>query len=300
MKKVLVIVGPTAVGKTDLSLKLAKAFAGEIISGDSIQIYKGFDIGSGKVEDMQGVVHYAIDELDAKSVYSVYDFQQLARARIASISANGHLPMIVGGTGLYIKACLYDYEFTLDSQEAKDYTAYSNEQLLTMLQQVDPESAQKIHVNNRRRLERALTIAQSGNSKSSKEAMQQHEMIYDALIIGCTMERASLYERINQRVRLMQQQGLKAEVEKLLASGVSFEDQPMKGIGYRQWQPYFADECTEEDVIAEIQKASRNFAKRQYTWFNNQMKVHWVDMQDENAEAMIMKLVEEWLADGRV
>ncbi len=299
MKKVLVIVGPTAVGKTDLSLELAKKFDAEIISGDSIQIYKGFDIGSGKIMDMQGVIHHAIDELSYKDSYSVYDFQQLARKNIEEISQRGHLPMIVGGTGLYIKACLYDYEFTFDQQEKGDYQAYSNQQLYAMLEHIDAQSAAKIHVNNRVRIERALDIARSGKSKSEKEAAQQHTMIYDALIIGCTMERSALYERINRRVRMMAEAGLKKEVTDLLAQGVSFEDQPMKGIGYRQWQPYFASECTEEEVIQEIQKCSRNFAKRQYTWFNNQLPVHWVDMQDPCEVEKMHKMIKEWY-DGRI
>ena len=299
MKKVLVIVGPTAVGKTDLSLHLAKQFNGEIISGDSIQIYKGFDIGSGKIKDMQGIKHYAIDCLDVHDNYSVYDFQKLSRKYIDEISQRNHLPMIVGGTGLYIKASLYDYEFSLDKQEKGDYSAFSNQELYDKLMEIDSVSAQKIHINNRIRLERALDIAANGEVKSAKEAKQQHHLLYDALIIGCTMDRTILYERINQRVLMMAKEGLKEEVTNLLVNGATFDDQPMKGIGYRQWQDYFVNKKSEEEVIGEIQKCSRNFAKRQYTWFNNQLNVHWVNMLDDKAINDMYILIKEWL-DGRI
>lgn len=299
MKKVLVIVGPTAVGKTDLSLHLAKQFNGEIISGDSIQIYKGFDIGSGKIKDMQGIKHYAIDCLDVHDNYSVFDFQNLSRKYIDEISQRNHLPMIVGGTGLYIKASLYDYEFSLDKQEKGDYSAFSNQELYDKLMEIDSVSAQKIHINNRIRLERALDIAANGEVKSAKEAKQQHHLLYDALIIGCTMDRTILYERINQRVLMMAKEGLKEEVTNLLANGATFDDQPMKGIGYRQWQDYFVNKKSEEEVIGEIQKCSRNFAKRQYTWFNNQLNVHWVNMLDDKAINDMYILIKEWL-DGRI
>lgn len=299
MKKVLVIVGPTAVGKTDLSLHLAKQFNGEIISGDSIQIYKGFDIGSGKIKDMQGIKHYAIDCLDVHDNYSVFDFQKLSRKYIDEISQRNHLPMIVGGTGLYIKASLYDYEFSLDKQEKGDYSAFSNQELYDKLMEIDSVSAQKIHINNRIRLERALDIAANGEVKSAKEAKQQHHLLYDALIIGCTMDRTILYERINQRVLMMAKEGLKEEVTNLLANGATFDDQPMKGIGYRQWQDYFVNKKSEEEVIGEIQKCSRNFAKRQYTWFNNQLNVHWVNMLDDKAINDMYILIKEWL-DGRI
>ena len=299
MKKVLVIVGPTAVGKTDLSLHLAKQFNGEIISGDSIQIYKGFDIGSGKIKDMQGIKHYAIDCLDAHDNYSVFDFQKLSRKYIDEISQRNHLPMIVGGTGLYIKASLYDYEFSLDKQEKGDYSAFSNQELYDKLMEIDSVSAQKIHINNRIRLERALDIAANGEVKSAKEAKQQHHLLYDALIIGYTMDRTILYERINQRVLMMAKEGLKEEVTNLLANGATFDDQPMKGIGYRQWQDYFVNKKSEEEVIGEIQKCSRNFAKRQYTWFNNQLNVHWVNMLDDKAINDMYILIKEWL-DGRI
>ena len=299
MKKVLVIVGPTAVGKTDLSLHLAKQFNGEIISGDSIQIYKGFDIGSGKIKDMQGIKHYAIDCLDVHDNYSVFDFQKLSRKYIDEISQRNHLPMIVGGTGLYIKASLYDYEFSLDKQGKGDYSAFSNQELYDKLMEIDSVSAQKIHINNRIRLERALDIAANGEVKSAKEAKQQHHLLYDALIIGCTMDRTILYERINQRVLMMAKEGLKEEVTNLLANGATFDDQPMKGIGYRQWQDYFVNKKSEEEVIGEIQKCSRNFAKRQYTWFNNQLNVHWVNMLDDKAINDMYILIKEWL-DGRI
>lgn len=295
MKKVLVIVGPTAVGKTDLSLKFAKQFNGEIISGDSIQVYKGFDIGSGKVEDTKGIIHYGIDMLDAKDTYSVCDFQLFARNCIDEICSKNKLAMIVGGTGLYIKACLYDYEFDTANNTSYDFSDKSNEKLYDMLKEIDPISASKIHVNNRVRLERALNIGLNGEIKSDKEAKQQHELLYDALIIGCTLDREVLYERINNRVSQMVKDGLEKEIRDLLNSGVTFDDQPMKGIGYRQWYDYFNGHKSVEEVTSEIQKCSRQFAKRQYTWFNNQMKVNWVNMALADSYDTIINMVDKWL-----
>lgn len=294
MKKVLVIVGPTAVGKTDFSLVLAKRFNGEIISGDSIQAYRAFDIGSGKIMDTKGVVHYGIDILDACEEYSVCDFQAYARKHIDMISDNDKLPMIVGGTGLYVKACLYDYEFG-SWMERNDYSNYSNEQLYELLKGVDAKSAEAIHPNNRRRVERALDIAYSGEAKSDRENRQEHKMLYDAFIVGCTMDRELLYERINKRVGMMAKDGLKDELARLIDSGVSFDMQPMKGIGYRQWEAYFNNEASEEEVIMKISQASRNFAKRQYTWFNHQMPVNWVDMNDKQDIKRIIGEIESWL-----
>lgn len=295
MKQVLVIVGPTGVGKTDFSIEVAKRFNGEIISGDSIQIYKGFDIGSGKIreEEKEGIPHYLIDELDAKTDYSVADFQERARACIDEISSRGKLPIICGGTGLYIKACLYDYHFIQDEQNHEDpYPDLSNEEVHELLKQKDAKSAEKIHPNNRRRVLRALQLADKEMTKSENEDSQSHEMIYDALVIGCTAERSFLYERINRRVRMMAKDGLEDEIKGLLASGVTFEDHPMSGIGYKEWKPYIEGIASVEDVIGAIQTHSRQFAKRQYTWFNHQIPTTWINrFEDVNAG---FDVIEQW------
>lgn len=299
MKKVLVIVGPTGVGKTDLSLKCAHQFNGEIISGDSVQIYKGFDIGSGKVTDTEGIIHYGIDDLNYDEAWSVADFQTMARKNIDLITSKNKLPIIAGGTGLYVKACLYDYSFKSDENiQSYDFSNFTNEQVYDMLKEMDPQSAKAIHMNNRRRVERALTLAKNGVIKSEEEAKQSHEMLYDCKIIGCTMEREKLYARINKRVEMMFDEGLEDELKSLLASGITFNDQPMRGIGYKEWEAYFNNEWTKQQVKEKIQQSSRQFAKRQYTWFNNQLSVEWLDMNDVNAIQSKMIEIQKWLNDN--
>ncbi len=295
MKKVLVIAGPTAAGKTGFSITMAEKLNAEVISGDSIQVYRGLDIGSGKVtkEEMGDIPHHLIDILSPKDSYSSADFQRMAR----KIIDESDTPMIIcGGTGLYLKACLYDYSFNKEEEGPSTDPAleqYTNEELYAMLEKIDPVQIQKIHVNNRKRLMRSLTIAQrSGKPQSEIEKEQSHEMIYDAFIAGCTMDREKLYARINRRVEMMFENGLKNEIETLLNQGVTFSDASMQGIGYKEWESYFRGNMTEEEVKEEIQKHSRQFAKRQYTWFRHQMPVHWFDISEkEDTERMINEIM---------
>ncbi|HCK88007.1 MAG TPA: tRNA (adenosine(37)-N6)-dimethylallyltransferase MiaA [Erysipelotrichaceae bacterium] len=295
MKKVLVIAGPTAAGKTGFSITMAEKLKAEVISGDSIQVYRGLDIGSGKVtkEEMGDIPHHLIDILSPKDSYSSADFQRMAR----KIIDESDTPMIIcGGTGLYLKACLYDYSFNKEEEGPSTDPAleqYTNEELYAMLEKIDPVQIQKIHVNNRKRLMRSLTIAQrSGKPQSEIEKEQSHEMIYDAFIAGCTMDREKLYAKINRRVEMMFENGLKNEIETLLNQGVTFSDASMQGIGYKEWESYFRGNITEEEVKEEIQKHSRQFAKRQYTWFRHQMPVHWFDISEkEDTERMINEIM---------
>lgn len=280
MQKVLVIVGPTASGKTALSIELAKQFDGEIISGDSVQVYRGLDIGSAKVrvDEMQGVPHYGIDILDADAPFSVADFQTYARPMIAEISSRGKLPIIAGGTGLYVQAVIYDYHFD-DSIQAVDesrYDDYSNEELYAQLQVADAASAAATHANNRRRVIRSLTIAESGMKKSELEALQSPEPLYDALVIGLDVPRATLHERINMRVEQMVADGLFDEVKSLYQQQ-AFGRQSAAAIGYKEVIAYLQDECTESEAVEQIKIHTRRFAKRQMTWFHNQrLAVEWV------------------------
>ena len=295
MKKVLVIVGPTAVGKSGLGVKLAHMLDGEIISGDSIQIYKGLDIGSGKVteEEMDGIPHFGIDELDPKiDNYSVADFQVRARRYIEEISERGHLPIIVGGTGLYIKACLYDYSFEEEVVDHEDpYPELDNEALYELLKEKDPKACENIHMNNRRRVLRALQIAAThGRTKSEQEAAQDHEMIYDAFIVGLTTERERLYERISMRVDMMAESGLEDEIKRLVDAGVTFDKQAMRGIGYKEWNC----DLKREEILELIKTHSRQFAKRQYTWFNHQMPVHWVNVDEPEEMDKMITTIREW------
>lgn len=295
MKKVIVIAGPTAVGKTSFSIEIAKKYGLEIISGDSIQVYKGLDIGSGKVtkEEMDGVPHHLIDILSPKDSYNVSMFQTMARELIEK----SEKPMIIcGGTGLYLKACLYDYSFNKEEAEAYDpeLDKYTNEQLYAMLQETDPVQASKIHLNNRRRVIRSLTIQKNtGKTQSEIEKEQKHELLYDPFIIGCTMDRELLYNRINQRVDKMFEDGLEQEIKTLLGQGVLFSDTCMEGIGYKEWKDYFQGNKTKEEVKQMIQKNSRNFAKRQYTWFKHQMPVRWYDVTKQ--EESIWKEIDTFL-----
>jgi tRNA dimethylallyltransferase len=285
MEKVIVVVGPTAVGKTALGVALAKAYNGEVISGDSMQIYQGMDIGTAKVtkEEMQGIVHHQIDIRTPFESYSVSDFQEDVRREIKEITSRGKMPIIVGGTGLYIKAALFDYTFekseTNPSAMQQKYKDYSNEALYKHLLEIDPGATRNIHPNNRRRVLRAIEIYETtGHKKSETEAAQSHQMIYDAYVIGLTLPRKELVERINKRVDLMMDHGLKEEMDRLIKAGVTSDLQAMRGIGYKEWFPYYEGKASLEEVSEAIKIHSRQYAKRQYTWFNHQMQVNWYDV----------------------
>ena len=285
---VLCIVGPTAVGKTKMSIELAKQLNGEIISGDSMQIYRGMDIGTAKatMDERQGIPHHLIDEKNPDEPYSVAAFQQTVRAKMEEIKSRGKLPIIVGGTGLYIKSVLYDYEFAGESEskeidEAK-YGHLSNEELHAKLAAVDEAGAKDIHPNNRKRVIRALEIYEtSGVKKSEMIEKQEHKMIYDACLIGLTDDRNVLYDRINKRVDVMYETGLVEEVKALFDEGIPAESQSIRAIGYKELYDYFKGLISLEESKELIKRNSRRYAKRQYTWFNNQMDVTWfkVDVQ---------------------
>lgn len=288
MRKIVAIVGPTASGKSDLAIRLAKELGAEIISGDSIQVYRGFDIGSGKVsfKEMDGVVHHLIDIKNPRDQYSVKEFQSLSREIIETTNK----PILFcGGTGLYLKAALYDYDFPKEEIARFDYSQFSNQELYQKLKEVDPKQCEKIHPNNRQRLERSLTIyEQSGVPQSTLVDRQEKKPIYDVCWLGIDWDRKVLYQRINTRVEKMIEAGLAKEVKWLLEHGSTFEDQAMKGIGYREWKDYFYGEQTLDQTKYLIQKNSRHFAKRQYTWFHHQVPVNWISLSEE--EKVIAKL----------
>ena len=288
MRKIVAIVGPTASGKSDLAIRLAKELGAEIISGDSIQVYRGFDIGSGKVsfKEMDGVIHHLIDIKNPRDQYSVKEFQSLSREIIETTNK----PILFcGGTGLYLKAALYDYDFPKEEIARFDYSQFSNQELYQKLKEVDPKQCEKIHPNNRQRLERSLTIyEQSGVPQSTLVDRQEKKPIYDVCWLGIAWDRKVLYQRINTRVEKMIEAGLAKEVKWLLEHGSTFEDQAMKSIGYRDWKDYFYGEQTLDQTKYLIQKNSRHFAKRQYTWFHHQVPVNWISLSEE--EKVIAKL----------
>lgn len=288
MEPIIVVVGPTAVGKTKLGIELAKLYDGEIISGDALQVYRGMDIGTAKVtvEEKAIINHHLVDILNPDQPYSVAQFQANVRQKIQEIQMRNKRVIIVGGTGLYIKAALYDYVFEKTAANYQEYIIkyqdLTNEELLTRLKVVDQASAEKIHVNNRQRLIRALEIYETtGTTKSAMEAKQEHKLVYPVKLIGLTLDRDVLYQRINHRVDLMMAKGLEKEIRSLLDQGYDFSLQAMKAIGYKEWQAYFAGNRSLEEVGEQIKKNSRNFAKRQYTWFNNQMNVNWIKVDLE-------------------
>ena len=300
MKKICIIVGPTGVGKTNLSIELAKAFNGEIISGDSMQVYKEMSIGTAKIKESekQGIVHHLVDCYHFDEEYHVKKFQEKAREAIDDISARGKLPIICGGTGLYIKSMLYDYSFNNqkeDDEFVKFLNSRSKDELYGLLQIVDQKSCEKFLNNNKQRVVRCLCIAHSGEKKSEVEEKQNHEMIYDAYIIGLTLPRDLLYQRINERVDIMMEEGLFEEIKQLTTLKENVWDlQSMQGIGYKEWKDYFLGNKTIEECVELVKKNSRNFAKRQYTWFNNQMEVHWYEKNQDYINE-ISEDIKQWL-----
>lgn len=286
-EKLLVLIGPTAVGKTKLSIELANRFKGEVISGDSMQIYKGMDIGTAKIaeEEMEGVPHHLIDIKDPDEPFSVAEFQELVRSKITEISNRGKLPMIVGGTGLYIQAILYDYQFTEAASDQEFRMELEqlaeekgNEAVHQKLIEVDSESAERIHPNNLRRVIRALEIYHcTGKTMTEYQQQQQPELLYDTCLIGLTMDREMLYNRINKRVDLMMEQGLLEEVKALYDCGIR-DCQSIQAIGYKELYDYFEGRVTLEDGVENLKQNSRRYAKRQLTWFRNKMDVEWFEM----------------------
>lgn len=287
---VIVIVGPTAVGKTSLSIELAKRLDGEIISGDSMQVYRGLDIGTAKItpEEMGGIKHYLIDVTDPSVPFTAAKFQSETRKAIETIHQAGKLPIIVGGTGLYIQSVFYDYDFG-NASEDKAYRAKLEQLdkviLWQMLEQQDPESARQIHENNKRRVIRALEVMHLTGKPFSE--YQVHNVLndtYKPLFLGLDLDRELLYERINQRVNLMFEQGLITEAKKLYEQHLV--DVPaVRGIGYKELFPYFEGKSSLEEAKELIQKNSRHFAKRQLTWFRNRMDIDWIQAGVSSTES---------------
>lgn len=279
---IVAIVGPTGVGKTKLSVELAKKYDAEIISCDSMQIYRKMDIATAKVtkDEMQGVVHHMIDIKDAASDYSVYDYQRDARCILDKLIKNNKNVIIVGGTGLYLKALLYDYNFNYTDKK-KDYSEYSNEKLYDMVLKIDKDS--KIHINNRQRLESFL------NNHFEGEEKHDAKKLYDAIIIGLTRPRDGLYSAINKRVDVMIKNGLINEAKYFYDNKI-YSKAIKTAIGYKELYEYFDGKVSLEKATELIKKKSRNYAKRQYTWFNNQMDVKWFNIDANNFDNTVCEV----------
>ena len=296
MRKVLVIAGPTASGKTALSIKLAHYFNGEIISGDSTQVYKELSIGTAKIteSEKENIPHYGLDLIHYHENYSVKDFQTMARQSIEAINTKHKLPIIVGGTGFYLKACLYDYEFTNEIEEDDQFDELSNEEIYEKLKLIDPKSLEKIHLNNRKRLIRALNIGLKGQTKSEREEAQEHKPIYDIFLIVTDIDKTILDTRIEQRLNNMFETGLKDEVEKYFNDPISWDYQSFQAIGYKERKDYFLNNKSLGEVKNRILISTRQYAKRQLTWFRHQFSAYWYKPSEEN-EKLLLEDIKQWL-----
>jgi tRNA dimethylallyltransferase len=284
MQKVIVITGPTGVGKTYFSIKLAKLINGEIINADSTQVYRGLDIGTAKVKDMDGIPHHLIDIKDITEDYTVYDFQKDARNIIDDIISRGKVPIMVGGSGLYINSVLYNYEFY--EEEKHDYSYLTDEELYNKVISLD--SNLDIHKNNRKRLERALSYMENHKVKLSDKKVT-NKLLYDAVVIGLTTPRENLYNIINQRVDEMIKDGLINEARRIYDSGVRTKA-VMTPIGYKELFEYFDGNMSLEESINLIKQRSRKYAKRQYTWFRNKMDVTFVTVNYDDLDETLNKI----------
>ncbi len=305
-RPLIILSGPTAVGKTKLSVRLAREIGAEIISADSVQVYRHMDIGSAKVtpEEMEGVPHYLVDVLEPEEEFNVVRFQQMAKAAMREIYAKGKIPLIVGGTGFYIQALLYDIDFAENDGdtscrkmlEAKA-AAGEGEALYRMLQDCDPCSAEQIHPNNLKRIIRALEFYHQTGQRISEhnEQERQKDSPYNYAYFVLTDERSRLYGRIDRRVDQMMEQGLLEEVKALRDRGVPGTSTAMQGIGYKELYAYLEGEYTLEEAVRVIKRDTRHFAKRQITWFKREREVIWLDRSAAGGEERILETIKDHL-----
>ncbi|NWK83829.1 tRNA (adenosine(37)-N6)-dimethylallyltransferase MiaA [Staphylococcus sp. GSSP0090] len=295
----IVLVGPTAVGKTEFSIELAQKYNGEIISGDSMQVYKNMDIGTAKItpDEMADIPHHMIDILEPDEPFSAYEFKNRAQKLIKEITDRGHVPIIVGGTGLYIQSLIYDYAFE-DETISEAHSEYveaklaeldqlSNEALHQYLASFDEISAQAIHPNNRKRVRRAIQYyLKTKKLLSSRKKVQQYTENYDTLLLGIEMSRDILYQRINTRVDIMLERGLLSEVKQLVENGYE-TSQSMQAIGYKEIVPVVKGQIGLDEATNKLKQHSRNYAKRQMTWFKNKLDVLWLDRENMSLSLML-------------
>ena len=295
----IVLVGPTAVGKTEFSIELAKKVDGEIISGDSMQVYKQMDIGTAKItqDEMSGIPHHMIDILEPDENFSAYEFKNRAQRLIKEITARGRVPIIAGGTGLYLHSLLSTSDFDDDpisyphrlEIEAKlsELDQLTNEALHQYLASFDEVSAQDIHPNNRKRVRRAIQYyLKTKKLLSSRKKVQQFTENYDTLLLGIEMSRDILYQRINKRVDIMLERGLVSEVQQLVDNGYE-TSQSMQAIGYKEIVPVIKQELSLDEATEKLKQHSRNYAKRQMTWFKNKLDVLWLDRERKSLSLML-------------
>lgn len=303
----LVVLGPTATGKSELALALALRFNGEIVSGDSMQVYQGLDIGTAKlpVAERRGVPHHLLDIIPPEQPFSVADFRRLAAEAIADIAARGRLPLLVGGTGLYIDSLLYPYNFPaaqpaepqLRRRLQQEYQQLGAEALHQRLVELDEAAAARIHPHDAHRLIRALEVRESSGRKLSDIQREKPPLPpWQPLLLGLTMPREQLNQRIELRVEAMICAGLFDEVQGLLERGLSRDAVSMQGIGYRQSAAYLCGELSREEAIEQIKRDTRRFAKRQMTWFKRDQDIHWFDIDHYRGEGSLEQAACVWCA----
>ncbi|MDD3383370.1 MAG: tRNA (adenosine(37)-N6)-dimethylallyltransferase MiaA [Bacilli bacterium] len=295
MSKIIVIGGQTATGKSKLAVELAKKINGIIINGDSMQVYKEMNIGTAKIkeEGKGGISHYLFDIVSVKDSFSVAEYKELATKKINEIIEQKRVPIIVGGTGLYLRSVLYDYDFNkeIKNDSLAKYGDKTNQELYDLLKKYDLDSALQIHPNNRKRVLRAISIYESsGKTKTYWLSKQKHKLAYDCLFIGLTMDRKNLYNSINKRVDEMFLEGLEAEVRTIIKSA-SPNSTCLQAIGYKEFIPYFSGLINKEQLVELIKKNTRRYAKRQYTFFNNQFKVTWYDTNTHSLTDIVNKII---------
>ena len=287
MSKIIVITGPTAVGKTKLSIELAKKYNGEIINADAVQVYKGLDIGSAKVteEEKENIPHHLFDIKDVNEEYTIYHYQKDCRKKIKEILDRGNTPILVGGTGLYIKAALYDYKLT-EEKETNTYNNLTTEELYNELLELDKDIV--IDKNNRRRLIRAINYYKENNKSINNNVT--NKLLYDCIFIGLTTDRKVLYDKINTRVDIMMKEGLLNEVKAFYEKGIRTKPL-LNAIGYKEIYSYLDGNISLEEAIDKIKQNSRHYAKRQYTFFNHQLPVVWFETNYNNFNITVEEVI---------
>lgn len=303
---IVVIVGPTAIGKTDVAIDLAKILDGEIISADSMQIYKYMDIGTAKptIEERQGIPHHMIDVVAPDEEFSVAQFQQQAKKLIQDIRQRGKLPIVAGGTGLYINSLIYPMDFT-DAAEDHDFrermralaSEKGNEYVYKKLYDIDPDTAQRIHYNDIRRIIRALEVYHLTGKPMShyNQNFKTADKPYNSIIIGLTMDRSKLYDRINRRVDIMLEKGLIEEVKGLLKMGYNKNLTSMQGLGYKEIVTYLEGKRTLTESAEILKRDTRRFAKRQFTWFKRIKDIQWINRDDFNSKEKLVNHLEQYI-----
>ena len=309
MKDIIVVAGPTAVGKTQYAIELAKALDGEIVSCDSMQLYKYMDIGSAKptAEELAQAKHYLVDEIDPRQPFSVAEYQKMASAAIREIHEKGKPAIISGGTGLYLNSLLYEMDFGADvaddgyRKELEDFAAeQGTEALHARLAEKDPAAAERIHPNNIKKVIRALeAVEKGGKAIRPFTEVQKENPLYRPFLIGLTRDRQELYDRINMRVDILMQQGLLEEVTGLFEMGLTEDNISMKGIGYKEIIHHLKGEYTLEEAVDKIKQNTRHYAKRQLTWFRRYEKMNWFDLSTYDSTESALEDMLEWLRKSR-